>query len=213
MNQYAHQPVWAAFDFDGTLTRRDTLLPFLQYTLGTPRLAIDLLLESPWLLAYLSGKLSNTHTKQRLLRRCLGGLSKDELHELGEKFAQCHIPSTLRPAMQQRLQQHQSLGHTTVLVTASLTVYTEPWAKRAGFTYVIGSEPELDENGNFTGNLQHGNCFGAEKAVRLKRILPTHAILHAYGNSRGDAEMLAMAQFPHLLDKTNAFGDTLPSLS
>ena len=30
----ANKPVVAAFDFDGTLTRRDTLLPFLLHTLG-----------------------------------------------------------------------------------------------------------------------------------------------------------------------------------
>lgn len=207
-----HAPVWAAFDFDGTLTQRDTLLPFLRQTLGTSRFVSKFIQESPWLLAYLFGGISNTTAKQRLLRRCLGGMPERTLHEWGELFVRQQLPTLLRPALLRRLKQHQELGHTTVLVTASLTTYTEPWAQQMGFSHTIGSAPEIDSQGYVTGNLRDGNCFGAEKAVRLKRILPPQAVLHAYGNSRGDAEMLAMADFPHLLSKKNAFGMQLPDL-
>jgi len=39
--------VLSVFDFDGTLSRRDSLLPFLRHACGTPRLAASLLRLSP----------------------------------------------------------------------------------------------------------------------------------------------------------------------
>ena len=39
--------VVAAFDFDGTLTRRDTLVPFLALVVGWPRVAMALAACAP----------------------------------------------------------------------------------------------------------------------------------------------------------------------
>ncbi len=212
MTAPAETPVWAAFDFDGTLTRQDSLLPFLRGILGTPRLTAILAAQSPWLIAYLAGWLPNDQVKERLLRRTVRGMHRDVLQTRGEIFAARHIPHLLRPTMLQRVRQHQALGHVCVLVTASLTLYTRPWALAAGFDHVIGSEMGYDDNGLATGLLQGGNCYGAEKAKRLRAILPDQARLYAYGDSRGDREMLSMADIPWLINAKNAYGGSIPSL-
>ncbi|MEJ2566396.1 MAG: HAD-IB family hydrolase [Gammaproteobacteria bacterium] len=205
-------PVWVAFDFDGTLTRRDTLLPFLRQVLGTKKLAISLLMELPWLAAYFGGALSNDKAKERLLRRTLGGVSSEELHEHGRQFAEHTIPKLLRAGMLRRLSQHLSLGHQCVLVTASPAIYTRPWAQAMGFAHVIATELAFDTDGNSTGYFLGGNCYGPIKAARLREIMPAAVTLYAYGDSRGDRELLAVAQHGWLLSASNRYGDELPIL-
>jgi phosphatidylglycerophosphatase C len=185
--------VWAAFDFDGTLTRRDSLLAFLLFFLGTRRLLSKVAAELPVLAGYVAGVIPNHAAKERFLVRCLGGQAVDRVRESGRRFAEQDLPRLLRPEMMRRLNEHWRLGHTCVLVSASLDVYLLPWAHRAGFHHVLCSQLEVDPAGNLSGRLLSGNCYGPEKARRLAAILPDSVELYVYGDSRGDREMLAMA--------------------
>lgn len=189
---------WVAFDFDGTLTRHDTLLPFLRQVLGTARLARVLALEAPWLAAYASRLVSNEAAKVRILRRALGGLHRDELHAQGAEFARRRVPRMLREDRLRRLREHLDAGQRCVLVTASLTLYTRPWGVAQGFTEVIGSELEFDAEGRAIGSLAGGNCWGPEKERRLRQLLGGAPLSEAYGDSRGDREMLRMARKANL---------------
>ena len=190
----AHPGSWIAFDFDGTLTRSDTLIPFLREVIGVRRLVRSLAMEAPWLAGYAVGMVTNDVAKQRLLSRTLRGWSKEQLETQGAAFAQDHIPGKLRPETMQRLCAHREAGNRCVLVTASLTLYTRPWGLAQGFEAVIGSELDFDEHGQATGRLRGANCIGAEKERRLRALLGTEPLCAAYGDSRGDREMLAMAE-------------------
>lgn len=205
--------VWAAFDFDGTLTRRDSLLPFLHLVAGGPRLLGALGLEAPWLAAYAAGRLSNEQAKVRVLRRTLRGMSQQELRARAAEYAAGALPRLIRPPMLRRLRRHQELGHRCVLVTASPSLYTELWAQAHGFAATIGSVLEFSASGQATGELVEGNCWGPEKQRRLLRLLPPMAELaYAYGDTRGDREMLGMARHAFLLGAHNAHGARLPEL-
>lgn len=203
---------WAAFDFDGTLTRRDTLVPFLRQVLGVRRLTTVMTLEAPGLIAYAAGVIPNNQAKVRLLRRALGGMCKEALEAEGNCFAEQGVPPLLRPVMLRRLLRHQKLGHVCVLVTASLTLYTKPWAESFGFAHVIGSKLAFDEQRKATGALIGGNCYGPEKEKRLRTLLPPKVRLYAYGDSRGDQEMLTMADHGWRLGRENKYGETLPTI-
>lgn len=187
--------VWAAFDFDGTLTRRDTLLPFLHYSMGAVRFLKSLVAESPSLAGYAAGIVPNDRAKERLLERCFSGEAADHLREYGRRFAIERIPLLLRPNTMARMREHLTAGHVCVVVSASPGIYIRPWAEVAGVHRVICTELETDHFGRVTGRLAGGNCYGAEKARRLTAILPPSAELHAYGDSCGDREMLAMADY------------------
>jgi phosphoserine phosphatase len=71
----------------------------------------------------------------------------------------------------------------------------EPWAKQKGFTDVLVSSLEINSSGIATGKLRGLNCWGPEKARRIKEHL--HPIdqyyIYAYGDSLGDKELLALA--------------------
>ncbi len=201
----ADKPIVAAFDFDGTLTRRDTLLPFLLHTLGAAAVARHAVLLAPTLVGYGLGLIRNDVAKERVLSRCLTGMEMDWLRQQGEQFAAGVLPGLLRHEAMQRLQWHHRQRHRCVVISASLDLYVQPWAREAGFDDVIATRLETTEGGRFSGRFSGGNCFGAEKVRRLEALLGAKDgyTLYAYGDSRGDRELLALAD--------HAFFRTMPA--
>jgi phosphatidylglycerophosphatase C len=195
----ANKPVAAAFDFDGTLTRRETLLPFLMHTLGAATVARHALVLSPTLAGYGLGLIRNDIAKERVFIRCLAGMRIDELHQAGERFAMYVLPGLLRHEAMQRLEWHKQQGHRCVVISASLELYVRPWAIKAGFDDVIATHLETREDGCVTGKLSGANCFGIEKVRRLEALLGAREgyNLYAYGDSRGDKELLSSADYAY----------------
>lgn len=191
------KPVVAAFDFDGTLTRRDTLQYFLLYTLGTMSFIRNTIVLFPTLLGYALGWIRNDIAKQRVFAQCLAGIKLEELQILGEKFAAEVLPGLLRKKAFDRFEWHRKQGHRCIVISASLDLYVRPWAMQIGFDEVIASHLETLEDGNITGNLLGGNCFGPEKIRRLEALIGDRSeyTLYAYGDSQGDRELLGVADF------------------
>jgi HAD superfamily hydrolase (TIGR01490 family) len=176
----------AAFDFDGTLTRRDTLLPFLASVVGWPRVARALGSE-----AYNLAR-DRDAAKERVLVRTLAGMPYDELRDAGRAFAR-RIEIT--PEMRGRVAWHRRQGHDVVIVSASLDVYLSEVARTLAVEHALCTQLEVAGDGRCTGRLLGGNCRGPEKATRLRtHIGDGEVVLWAYGDSSGDREMLAMAQ-------------------
>jgi HAD superfamily hydrolase (TIGR01490 family) len=184
----------AFFDFDGTLTRRDSLLPFLWRISGPWAFILNGTVLLPTLLRYTLGALKNGPAKERVLGQFLAGKPVEEIHAMAESFAAERVPSLLDPEATSRFRWHQEQGHTTVLITASPELYVRPWAETEGFDDVIGTRLET-EDGTFTGRFATPNCYGPEKTRRLEAEAPnlSGATMYAYGNSRGDRELLEMA--------------------
>jgi len=195
----ANQPVVAAFDFDGTLTRRDTLLPFLLYMFGATTVMRHTFVLSPTLIGYALGWIRNDVAKERVFARCLAGIKLDTLQQQGERFAMEVLPGLLRKEAMTRLDWHKKQGHRCIVISASLNLYVRPWAIKVGFDDVIASHLEALADGSITGNLSGGNCFGAEKVIRLEALLgPSNEyVLYAYGDSRGDRELLSVADYAY----------------
>ncbi len=185
----------AAFDFDGTLTRRDTLLPFLLHTLGAAAVLRHAFILSPTLAGYALGFIHNGVAKERVFIQCLADMHIGELQQQAAQFAEHELPILMRSEALQRLDWHKQQGHRCVVISASLELYVQPWAQRAGFDDVIATHLETREDGRITGKLAGENCFGAEKVRRLEALLGPRSgyTLYAYGDSKGDRELLSYA--------------------
>jgi len=189
------RPGIAAFDFDGTLARRDTLVPFLRQVRGTPRVLAATALAVP--------RARDRDTlKVAIVGHLFRGVPADQVARLGDDY----VPTLLeavRPEMLARVRWHQSEGHAVVIVSASLGAYLRPLAERLGLDAALAVELVTDADGILTGELVGRlNTRGPEKVARLRawvdqRFGPaTNFELWAYGDSSGDAEMLALADHP-----------------
>jgi phosphatidylglycerophosphatase C len=193
-------PVVAAFDFDGTLTRRDTLIPFLARGLGWPRLLMACFKCVPWLVGYAMRLVPNDVAKARLLRATLTGRRAPELEGWTTQWLTKDFPGQMQDWTMARLAWHKAAGHSCVIVSASLDVYLEPVAAQLGFDGLICTELQV-VNGTVTGEMQTPNCYGEQKVLRLKSWLAGRfgadrdgVELYAYGDTNGDLPLLRMAQ-------------------
>jgi len=182
----------AAFDFDGTLTNRDSLIPFLHWLFGRAA-TFHLSLELPALLA--CRLFSRTKAKERIFSRFFRGIPLEDLKRKGEMFAREKIPSLLSPEGREAIAWHQTRGHRCILISASLDVYLQPWAALQGFDVALTSSLECDLSGKITGKLSGANCRDEEKVRRLIEWAgPKSSFeLYAYGNSSGDHALLDVA--------------------
>lgn len=188
----------AAFDFDGTLTYYDSLFPFLLFTDGYLKTITNILMILPNLIGYALKLSSRQATKEAMLTRSLGGRSINNIRENANEFASTEIPKLLRPEAMEKLQWHLSQKHRCIIVSATLDDYLIPWAKKIGVQDVVSSKLEVNGNGTVTGKLSGLNCWGPEKPRRLTELLGPREnyTLYAYGDSRGDKELLEFADYP-----------------
>lgn len=185
----------AAFDLDGTLTRRDTLLPFLRRAVGRERTYRAVLTSSlPLARAAAFGGSHRDQAKEAFLRSVLTGLSRSALADVAEAYADHVVDHALRSDTRARVDWHRAEGHELVLVSASPELYVTPIGRRLGFDHVLATRLEVDADDRFTGRILGPNCRGPEKVVRLRQWRgDTLAVDFAYGDSEGDREMLALA--------------------
>ncbi len=186
----------ALFDFDGTLTRRDTMLAFCHHVVGPVRYGLGLVWLGPMLVGYLLKLVPNDTAKVRMLTHFLGGRSRQELSVAAESFV-AKADGWLRPEAIARLRWHLAEGHDVLLVSASLDVWLAPWADKHGVR-LLCTQGAFDGE-RFTGSLATPNCHGQAKVDRIREAVALDAYdeVHAYGDSSGDTEMLALAQHAH----------------
>lgn len=182
----------AAFDFDGTITYRDTLIPFLRRSCGFGGLGLAIARSSRELALFALGRMSNEAAKQRLIGAALAGKDKAVLQGIAKDWI-AGIP--LRPDVLERLKWHKQAGHHCIMVSASPDVYLEAMASRLGFDALVCTQLEVGQTGLLTGRFATPNCWGSEKVRRLQeQVGPLDQIeLHAYGDSAGDYAMLEAA--------------------
>jgi phosphatidylglycerophosphatase C len=188
------RPGVAAFDFDGTLAREDTFVPFLRHACGNRRTALAAA-------AAARSTRDRDDLKLAVLTTLFRGWGQARFDALGEDYAR-RLPELLRPAMLDRLRWHQAEGHAVVIVSASLGTYLRPLAQALGIDAALGVEL-VAAGGTLTGEVAGGaNCRGPGKVARLRAWVDTaygpgtEVELWAYGDSAGDEELLAAADHP-----------------
>jgi phosphatidylglycerophosphatase C len=184
----------AVFDFDGTLTDRDMFFGFLLYVKGAFKTYLKLFFLTPFFILYLFKVISREKMKEKVISAVLAGTKESTLTFLGKKYAQEVVPLCIQRKIFEKLKEHQKKGERVIIVSASIPYYLIPWAESQGIREVFCTHIEVIQ-GKVTGKLQGNNCWGPEKARLLTQILSPreHFEIFAYGNSRGDQEMLKMA--------------------
>ncbi len=183
----------ALFDLDGTLTKEDTFLAFIQSTHGKPRFYLGFLWLSPLIFLYKIRLLSNWKLKQAVLHYFYKGWSKEKLDQGGRKFALEVLPALILPDARERLRWHQAQKHRIYVISASCDVWLEAWCDKEGISLISTRLNFL--NDIFSGKFGTPNCHGLEKVVRIKDEikLGDFEYIYAYGNEPSDYPMLDLA--------------------
>jgi phosphatidylglycerophosphatase C len=186
------RPALALFDFDGTITSRDTLLEFIQHSKGLPALVAGFLLLSPALVAMKLRLLPNWKVKEWVLKFFFYRETVDSFNRACREFSRAKLPSLLRRRALDEIRQHKLSGNRVVVVTASAENWVKGWAEE-NQVELLATQLET-ENGRLTGKFCGLNCHGVEKVERIRKhlTLSDYSAIYAYGDSPGDREMLEL---------------------
>jgi phosphatidylglycerophosphatase C len=185
-----------AFDLDGTLTTKDTLTQFLIWRAGYAKAFAKAVLLLPYFVGFSLGLVSRGRLKQAALRRFIKGVPAETMEMESQRFAKQVMPRLLRPEGLAALRAHVKAGDQVFVVTASPEFVSWAWTFKENVE-LVATRLEIAA-GRMTGRLDGVNCRGLEKIRRLSEHLGEPVVLDvAYGDSAGDAEMLAAAREAH----------------
>lgn len=191
------KPALALFDFDGTITTRDTLFEFIRYCKGGSRFFAGFAFLSPVLVLFKAGVISNSRAKQIVLSHFFKGVSIEKFNNDCLAFANERVPSLIRPKALEEIRQHKANGHKVIIVSASPENWVKPWAESLQVE-CIATRMEVAD-GKITGMFEGMNCHGEEKVLRIKKYLDPreYTLIYTYGDTQGDRPMLALGTHSH----------------
>ena len=192
------------FDLDGTITRRDTLLPYvLAYALRSGWRLAAALGVLPTLLSFSLGRADHGLLKGALLHAALGNLERDTFDAWNRNY----LPKVLRrdvfPDARRAIEAHRAAGDHLVLMTATVDLYADALGALLGFDEVISSRVRWSGD-RLDGRLDGSNVRDFEKLRRLEAVatrFPERRIV-AYGNSRPDLPHLERADEAVMVNAT-----------
>lgn len=201
------------FDFDGTLTTNDTLIEFIRYAKGNRKFFLGFLLYSPLLVLMKLHLYPNWKAKQLIFKHFFGGMSIEKFNRQCQDFS-INSQHLLRQDGVRSIQKATKEGHRVFIISASIDNWVCPFFSNRGLynVTVLGTQIEVID-GKVTGNFKGYNCYGEEKVHRICQALTrtltneqgvstlsfdrTQYFIEAFGDSRGDKELLAFADKGH----------------
>lgn len=189
--------ILALFDFDGTLTNKDSLFHFIKFAVGSLRFYAGLLALSPLLLGLKINLVHTQKAKEKLIYFYLKHISQSALQKIVEAYTLSALPLIFRKTALARLAWHREHGHQVCIVSASADLWLAEWCKRENIQLI--ATKLAFENNTLQEKFASPNCNGAEKVNRIKSEIDITQFesIFAYGDTKGDREMLALAHKPH----------------
>ena len=187
----------ALFDFDGTITTKDSFLEFIKYSRGVGKYYFGMAIMSPILIAFKLKLIPNWKAKEAVITYFFKNINYNDFQNLCHSFSREVIPSLLKSDALIALDEHINKGDDVFLVSASAENWLKDWCELKGIK-LIGTKLEII-NGNISGKLSGHNCYGQEKVNRVCQAidLDDYDKVFVYGDSSGDKQMLGIATDPH----------------
>ncbi|MES5006646.1 HAD-IB family phosphatase [Prevotella disiens] len=202
-----------AFDFDGTLTKKDTFLAFIEYAKGYGKTFWGFFLFSPILILMKLRLFPNWKAKQMIFSWFFKGMNINEFNQICHEFADRN-QRIIRTGGWDTIRKALANGEPVIIITASIENWVKPFFKEFGNQIKVeGTKIDVRIN-QITGQFLTQNCYGVEKTKRLKEVFPYRQAyeLIAFGDSDGDRYLLNEADESHYkpfrnekTDKTGEF--------
>lgn len=183
----------AFFDFDGTITTRDTMLELIRFHAGNTGFFLGFLLYSPWLVAYRLKLISNQLAKEKVIGYFFRKMDAGKFDRLCEAFCTEVLPALIRKKALHEIELLKSKGAEVVVVSASPENWVECWCRSMGIQ-CLATRLVISDN-RLTGRIAGRNCHGEEKVSRIRehyRLEEYNEVL-CYGDTNGDKPFLKLA--------------------
>jgi phosphatidylglycerophosphatase C len=185
----------AFFDFDGTITTKDTLLEFIKHSRGSFRFYLGFILNSPWLIAYKLKLISNQKAKERILQFFFRNTPVDLFEQQCERFSREILPQLIRPKALREITRLKESGAAVVIVSASPENWIREWSESVEASLLATRlQTSSTTPPHITGKIFEANCYGEEKVRRIKEAytLEEYNQIYTYGDTGGDLPMLKL---------------------
>ena len=182
------------FDFDGTITYRDTFPLFISFSRGKFKMLLGFIFNLGAVVSYFLDKKKGGELKRKILAWHFAGSDQLWLQKKGEEFIEYLFSNNgFRKEFMDVIADEKRNGNLVCIVSASIDVWIKPFARKMGIEYIC--TPLKFSNGKFTGEFLSPNCNNEEKR---RRILDNYKLqdfekIIAYGNSDADNEMFSLA--------------------
>lgn len=183
----------AFFDFDGTLTTRDTLFDFTLYMAGPFKFILGLVILFPNLLLTMFKVIDKDKMARHFFKHYYRNKNIHQLEQLVAVYTDKRLPRLMNPDVLKQFLHHKQNNHDVVVVSASPFIWLTKWCKDHGAD-LIATQIDI-KNNIIQGQLSGHRCNGYDKVrrIREKYSLSSYEKIYAYGNSQGDIPMLTLA--------------------
>ena len=185
--------ILAVFDFDGTITYKDSFLLFVLYSVGFINLLWSTISKSQYFIIFCKNDFKS-FLKEKFINYFFHNMSDDIFQFMIENFIENKLPKLINPKAFQCMMQHMEQGHRVIVISANIEDLVGKWCDKYGISEYSCTNL-LKKDGNLTGRINGANCYGIEKVKRLISLVGTldKFIIYAYGDSKGDSELLEIA--------------------
>ncbi len=206
---------FAFFDFDDTLAKGDSVLPYLLYCIRRQ--------YAPWtqlpraMMSYVRWLVNPkcvSSAKETTLS-FIKGRTREEMQDIARDFFRDVQMKRVYAEGLQEIMRLQSAGYQVVIVSASADVYMSVLTEFLPATAVLATHCETDAQDCYTGRVGT-NCKAEEKCRRIQAWLKENALeadwpqCRAYGDSPSDGPMLQMTGYPTLVHPKKKLRQRLP---
>jgi phosphatidylglycerophosphatase C len=194
--------VLALFDLDGTITRHDTLLPYVGGFLRRhPGRLLHLVQALPALVRFALGRADHGQLKSAWIRAAMGGSARAQVEAWTARFVPHLLSDGLRADARAAIEAHRRAGDTLVLLSASPDLYVPAIGRALGFAETLCTQVQWADE-HLVGTLTTANRRGSEKARCLAalRVRYPQLPIVAYANGASDLEHLALADRASLVN-------------
>ncbi len=180
------------YDFDGTITQKDTLIEFLKFYRGKLKFYLGFIKVAPKIILFYAGIITNVNLKEQVLTNFFKGEPISDFNNKCAEFCELKLPLILRKSAITSITNSIEEKNRIVVVSASPENWIKPWTDKMGIELLATKLEVL--NNRLTGKLNGPNCYGPEKVNRIKKQieLEDYKEINVYGDSEGDKEMLAL---------------------
>ena len=180
------------FDFDGTLTYKDTMFLYLKFY-NTSKFRMQFIKHIPLFTLLKLNLLDAEKVKKSFISSILKGQSKAKIEKKSQEFFERYYPEIFRENALDFIKNIDYSQTDCYVVSASLDIWVKPFAEKFKMN-LIATKAEF-KNDIFTGNFVGKNCNGLEKVNRIKEEISDKKYdkTIAFGDTSGDQQMLDWA--------------------